>query len=204
MDSQVFFEDSLALEKLRNADHDIVGKVVAPISEPLLGEIISDAGILIKALDRRFNQPISLLGEQLVLQGLITHEQLEKAIRIQSSSHGMRIGEILVEAGAVDGEAIDAVLATKLGVPKVDLRRLQIAPEALKLVPNLVARRLVLMPCFLHRGHVVVAMKNPLDHESVHQLRFTTNRHILPVSADREDIEWAIDRYYRELRLQEV
>ncbi|MHB1300491.1 MAG: hypothetical protein ACYCY8_06450, partial [Burkholderiales bacterium] len=60
MESQVFFEDSLTLEKLRNAEHDIVGKMVAPISEPLLGEIISDAGILIKALDRRFNQPISL------------------------------------------------------------------------------------------------------------------------------------------------
>ena len=167
------------------------------------GEIVSDADTLKKALDRRSSAPIALLGEQLVLQGLITREQLEKAIRIQSSSHGKRIGEILVEVGAVDGDAIDAVLAVKLGVPKVDLRRLQIDPEALKLVPNLVARRLVLMPCFLHRGHVVVAMKNPLDQEILQQLRFTTGKHAFPVSADREDVEWAIDRYYRELRLQE-
>lgn len=167
------------------------------------GEIVSDADTLRKVLDRRSSEPIALLGEQLVLQGLITGEQLEKAIRIQSSSRGRRIGEILVEVGAVDGDAIDAVLAVKLGVPKVDLRRLQIDPEALKLVPNLVARRLVLMPCFLHRGHVVVAMKNPLDQEILQQLRFTTGKHAFPVSADREDVEWAIDRYYRELRLQE-
>lgn len=167
------------------------------------GEIVSDADTLKQALDRQSSQPIALLGEQLVLQGLITREQLEKAISIQSSSRGKRIGEILVEAGAVDGDAIDAVLAIKLGVPKVDLRRLQIDPVALKLVPNLVARRLVLMPCFLHRGQMVAAMKNPLDQETLHQLRFTTGKRAFPVSADREAIEWAIDRYYRELRLQE-
>ncbi len=166
-------------------------------------EIVSDADALKKALDRQSSQPIALLGEQLVLQGLITRDQLEKAISIQSSSREKRIGEILVEAGAVDGDAIDAVLAIKLGVPKVDLRSLQIDPEALKLVPSLVARRLVLMPCFLHRGQMVAAMKNPLDQEVMQQLRFTTGKRTFPVSADREAIEWAIDRYYRELRLQE-
>ncbi len=167
------------------------------------GEIVSDADALKKALDRQSSQPIALLGEQLVFQGLITRGQLEKAISIQSSSREKRIGEILVEAGAVDGDAIDAVLAIKLGVPKVDLRSLQIDPEALKLVPNLVARRLVLMPCFLHRGQMVAAMQNPLDQEVLQQLRFTTGKRAFPVSADREAIEWAIDRYYRELRLQE-
>lgn len=167
------------------------------------GEIVSDADALKQALDRQSSQPIALLGEQLVFQGLITRGQLEKAISIQSSSREKRIGEILVEAGAVDGDAIDAVLAIKLGVPKVDLRSLQIDPEALKLVPNLVARRLVLMPCFLHRGQMVAAMQNPLDQEVLQQLRFTTGKRAFPVSADREAIEWAIDRYYRELRLQE-
>ncbi len=168
------------------------------------GEIVRDADTLKQALDRQSSQPIALLGEQLVSQGLITREQLEKAISIQSASREKRIGEILVEAGAVDGDAIDAVLAIKLGVPKVDLRSLKIDPEALKLVPNLVARRLVLMPCFLHRGQMVAAMKNPLDQEVLQQLRFTTGKRAFPVSADREAIEWAIDRYYRELRLQEA
>ena len=168
------------------------------------GETVSNADALKQALDRQSSEPIALLGEQLVSQGLITPEQLEKAIRIQSSSRGKRIGEILVEAGAVDGDAIDAVLAIKLGVPKVDLHRLQVDLGTLKLVPNLVARRLVLMPCFLHRGQLVVAMKNPLDQEILQQLRFTTGKRAFPVSADREAIEWAIDRYYRELRLQEA
>jgi type IV pilus assembly protein PilB len=169
-----------------------------------LDRIISDADTLRQALDRRTSEPIVLLGEQLLSEGLITRDQLDKAIKIQRESKEKRIGEILVEAGAVDNKDIDSALAARLGVPRVDLRRIEIEPEAVKLVPNLTARRLVLMPCFLHRSHVVVATRNPLDHDILQALRFATGKYATAVYAEKEDVEWAIDRYYKELKLQET
>ena len=168
------------------------------------GKIISDADSLRQALDRRTSEPIVLLGEQLLAEGLITRSQLDKAIRIQQDAKDKRIGEILVEAGAVDVNAVDSVLAARLGVPRVDLRKLEIEAEAIKIVPNLTARKLVLMPCFMHRSHVVVATRNPLDHDALQALRFATGKYATAVFAEKDDVEWAIDRYYKELKLQEA
>lgn len=174
------------------------------MEQAAFGKIISDADSLRQVLDRRTREPIAMLGEQLLSEGLITRDQLERAIRIQRESKDKRIGEILVEAGAVASNAVDSALSARLGVPRVDLRQLQIEAEAVRLVPNLTARRLVLMPCFLHRGHMVVAMSNPLDHDALQALRFASGKYATSVYAEREEVEWAIDRYYKELKLQEA
>jgi type IV pilus assembly protein PilB len=174
------------------------------MEQAAIGRIIADAFSLRQALDTRSREPISLLGEQLLAEGLITRMQLEKAIEIQHLSKDKRIGEILIEAGAVNADAVDSVLAARLGIPRVDLRKIEIEAEAVKLVPNLTARRLVLMPCFLHRSQVVVAMRNPLDHDALQALRFATGKYATTVFAEKEDVEWAIDRYYKELKLQDA
>ncbi len=174
------------------------------MEQAAFGKIIADAASLRQALDTRNREPISLLGEQLLAEGLITRAQLDKAVEIQNTAKDKRIGEILIEAGAVDADSVDSVLAARLGIPRVDLRSLEIETEAVKLVPNLTARRLVLMPCFLHRSHVVVAMRNPLDHDILQALRFATGKYATAVYAEREDVEWAIDRYYKELKLQDA
>lgn len=174
------------------------------MEQAAFGKIIADTDSLRQVLDTRNREPISLLGEQLLAEGLITRTQLDKAIEIQNVSKDKRIGEILIEAGAVDTNAVDSVLAARLGIPRVDLRTLEIEIEAVKLVPNLTARRLVLMPCFLHRSHVVVATRNPLDHDTLQALRFATGKYATAVFAEKEDVEWAIDRYYKELKLQDA
>lgn len=174
---------------------------LAVFSRPALPvlEIIQDAGVLRNVLDKLTRHPISMIGEELLSGGFITPAQLEQAIRIQAGSK-LRIGEILVSTGAVDQDTIDFILARRLGVPSVDLRKLEIAPEAISLVPKLLASMHTLMPCLIHRNHLVVAMENPMDQNALKALRFACGKHVLAVLAPREDIEWAIGQRYKELR----
>lgn len=174
---------------------------IALISGPItpVMEIIRDASVLRNALDKQLRHPIPLLGEELLSEGYITSEQLEKAILAQKASGRKRIGEILVSAGVVNQDTIGFVLAKRLGVPSVDLRKLEIDHDALSLVPKLFAGKHGLMPCLIHHNHLVVAMENPMDQTLLKALRFAYGKHVLAVMAPRGDIEWAIEHRYKEL-----
>ena len=50
------------------------------------------------------------LGETLVGQGVISPEQLTKALEAQKSSPGKKIGEILIEMGFASADAVNKAL----------------------------------------------------------------------------------------------
>jgi len=56
------------------------------------------------------------LGEILMKSGLVTQEQLEKALEVQRGTT-KRLGEILIETGLVQEMDIAAALSKQLGVP---------------------------------------------------------------------------------------
>lgn len=190
----------------KKAEEPILTTAVTVTSGPLppVKEIIRDLEVLKNTLDKQTRHPISMLGEELLSEGFITAPQLEKAIRIQEKLKGSRLGEVLVSIGAVSQETVDFILARRLGVPTVDLRRMTVDPDALRQVPILLAKKHVLLPCLIHNSNLVVAMENPMDLSAPMALRFVCGRHILAVMAPRADIEWAIDQRYKELRRERI
>ena len=61
------------------------------------------------------------IGTTMIDRGLITNEQLDAALELQRTT-GRRVGEILVEMGAISRFELARVLADHMGVPFVDLR----------------------------------------------------------------------------------
>ena len=177
---------------------------LAVVTEPVapVVEVIRDVDVLKETLDKRASQPVPLIGEDLVSNGFVTREQLEKAVEVQQrfGSVKPRIGEILVSTGLIEQKDLDFILARRLGVPSVDLRHLKISSAALGLVPKALCRQFELMPCIIHRNQIVVAMANPMDQNALKALRFACERHVLAVMAPKEDIEWAIPHYYKDVR----
>ena len=80
------------------------------------------------------------IGQLLVEEGLITAEQLEGALQLQHKQGG-RIGEILVKQGMVTAEDIAAVYSLQMNLPLIDLQRHVVQPDALRLVPEEMARK---------------------------------------------------------------
>ncbi|MCA9106213.1 MAG: Flp pilus assembly complex ATPase component TadA [Planctomycetales bacterium] len=129
-----------------------------------------------------------LLGEQLVGANLLSAEELEQALQIQSQN-GSRIGEVLLDLGLVSEEALLPFVADQFDVPPARLREGLIDPACIKLLsPEYQKARLVL-PLFKVRGELTVAMSDPDDLPLIDELESITGLTIRPAFAFRAALE---------------
>ena len=89
--------------------------------------------------------PAARLGEVLVAQGLITEDQLGRAIAAQKLSLAP-LGAVLVKQGAVNEDRMTQVLSIHLDAPIADLRDGAIDADVADSVPEDFARRHVVLP----------------------------------------------------------
>ena len=136
------------------------------------------------------------IGQILIEKGVVTEEQIEKAVDLQREKPQMRIGEALVEMGAANWDDIYEALAELLGYEFVDLRDTQISAEAIEAVPKTIARKHQLVPVGEEDGALIVAVTDPFDLYAMDNLRFYLNRHVRCVLAAPDAVEEAINKYY--------
>jgi len=135
------------------------------------------------------------LGEVLIEAGLITQEQLQKALTLQKSS-GKKLGEILVEQGFISEDQIIEVLEFQLGIPHVKLDRFPIEQDAVKLISEGIAKRHTLIPIKLEKDKLYVAMADPLNIFAIEDVQIYSGKNIQPVIAKSDEIKRQIDKYY--------
>lgn len=138
------------------------------------------------------------LGQLLVDKGLVTSSELSQAL-LQQEASGKRIGELLVELGAVNERDMVEVLAMQLVIPLVDFRRDEPDPAAVKLLPEAVARSTSTIPMRVVEGTLEVASGDPLGKAQLEQIRHHIKLPVRMVLASPSDILQAIDGAYRAL-----
>ena len=136
------------------------------------------------------------LGKILVEAGLINEEQLQRVIDLQQKT-GNKIELILVQQRFVTPQQLAFFLSLQLGVPFVDLRRHGIKADAVRLIPESVARKYGVIPVDTTDGAIVVAMEDPKDVEAIEELTAVTMKRIEPVISTVQDIQEMIDLNYR-------
>jgi type IV pilus assembly protein PilB len=135
------------------------------------------------------------LGDVLVERNLVTRAQVDQAAAQQSDTGG-RIGEILIDMGALDERALADALAAFLNIPLADLRRKGPQPDVLVLMPEKLAREHLAVPVELDDGTLVVAAAEPTD-ELRASLASATGHAVRLMIAPLSDVRWAIDSNYR-------
>jgi len=135
------------------------------------------------------------VGELLVDAEVITAAQLEIALAEQART-GRRLGRVLLDLGLATEESISRVLASQSGVEHYDLESVQLDPEAVRLVPEELARRRNLVPLCFENGSLVVAMANPADIVAADDLARVTDIRVSVAAASRRQVQRAIDRAY--------
>jgi type II secretory ATPase GspE/PulE/Tfp pilus assembly ATPase PilB-like protein len=136
------------------------------------------------------------LGETLVQMQLITPEQLRRALEIQKE-RGDKLSEVLVSQGFIRSGELTSLLSIIWHVPLVDLKTHFVQPEALKLVPEGLARKHTLIPLSIMGDALVVVMADPDDYIAVGDVFTLANMKIEVAFAGAADIRRAIDVYYR-------
>jgi len=135
------------------------------------------------------------LGDLLIEVGLITQEQLDKALSAQQRM-GKRLGKVLVELGFISEQSMIEALEFQLGIPHVDLSMTVIEPEVAALIPEAVAKRHQIIPIRREQDKVVLAMADPTNVFAVDDAQLATGLMVEVVIAAESEIERAINRCY--------
>ncbi|MEW6545291.1 MAG: ATPase, T2SS/T4P/T4SS family [Bacillota bacterium] len=145
--------------------------------------------------------PPKRLGEILVQSGRIHSAQLQQALE-EARRSGAKLGETLMRMGFITEEDLARALAEQLGLrfsPTVAYER-----EAVKLIPEQVARRHRVIP-LARRGNVLeLAMANPLDLLAQEDVRLLTGLAVQPVVVPARALEEALRRAYQLEALEET
>ena len=144
----------------------------------------------------KLGQPVNRrLGDLLVADGLLTQEQLHKALGEQKGSTE-KLGSILIRLGFINEEQLIGFLSRQYGVPSITLSQLDIDPEVLKLVPAAIAKKYEVLPVRRMGNSLALAMADPTNVFALDDISFMTNLQVLPLVASQTAIKKAIDRNY--------
>ncbi|MBI4522130.1 MAG: Flp pilus assembly complex ATPase component TadA, partial [Gemmatimonadetes bacterium] len=135
------------------------------------------------------------LGDLFVREGLITEEQLEKALQDAKASN-TRIGFSLVKLGFIAEDELTRMLARQYRVPAVDLDKVNLDEKILKLVPTDVAMKHLVLPLRRVGRTLTVAMANPTDLGAIDDLKFITRYDVEPVVVGEYTLRRHLEKYY--------
>jgi type IV pilus assembly protein PilB len=137
------------------------------------------------------------LGEILVREGLITQDQLKKALLEQKTS-GMRLGYTLVKLGLIEETEVTKMLARQYRMPAVDLSRFEVDPKILKLLPPDIAIKHTVLPLKREGRTLTIAIADPNNVAAIEDIKFITRCDVFPVIAGEYTLRNAIDRHYQQ------
>ena len=157
---------------------------------------------LLEAIERQQRQPVLPLGQSLLGLGLVTPDQLNRALSRQSPN--VPLGESLVALGIISRIDLQTALAHKMGYPLVDLPRFPIDPAATAKLPRHIATSYRTIPLMLHKDQLIVAVDKPSRVNKLRSLHAYAQAAIVPVLASRMDVLLALDRLSRDVWGQHV
>lgn len=140
------------------------------------------------------------LGELLIRENLITEQQLQDGL-VQQQSVRMKIGEILVEAGALSEDDMIRVLSSQIAVSLVNIADLTGADaELVAMIPEPFAREHVVVPMKMNGAVAEVAMADPENVVLIDSLENLLNCRVEPLLCGKVLINKTIDRLYSTIK----
>lgn len=136
------------------------------------------------------------LGEMLLDQGVITHDQLNEVLAQQKLEKGSRVGRLLVDLGYATEAQICEVVAEQLRIPAADMVAVDVPNEVLSLVSRDLALKHLCLPWFVEGRDLYLIMSDPTNVTAADAIAFHTNLNVKPVVAPESDVAVALDRFY--------
>jgi type II secretory ATPase GspE/PulE/Tfp pilus assembly ATPase PilB-like protein len=139
------------------------------------------------------------IGEMLVGKGVVTEDQVRIALTEQRHTKE-HLGRILVRLGFATEAVIRDVLGGALGYDSVDLGKVVIDSDVVKLIPKDVARRFHMMALTFDETEraLTVAMSDPFNVIALDQVRALLGGdvYVHPMLSGQAELDKAIDQFY--------
>jgi type IV pilus assembly protein PilB len=129
------------------------------------------------------------LGGLLIEKGYITPDGLQAALEKQKENgKGKLLGEILVELQYCTEDQIIECLAVEYGVPYAKLETRLFDAKIVDLLPREYIEKNLVLPMFMIRGMLTVAVSEPSNLFLIDEIRALTNAQVQIVAASTKDI----------------
>jgi type IV pilus assembly protein PilB len=138
---------------------------------------------------------IERIGDLLVREGLITREQLARALEEQRAS-GTRVGYNLIKLGFIEENELTKMLARQYKMPAIDLARFEVDPKIAKMIPTELAVKNLVIPLKRDGRTLTIAMADPTNLGVLEDLKFITRYDIFPVIAGEFTLRNVIEKIY--------
>jgi MSHA biogenesis protein MshE len=136
------------------------------------------------------------LGDLLVDHKVISQEQLRASLEIQKSS-GQKLGRVLIDSGYITEDKLLDFLARQLNIDYIDLKRRDIKPEVVKLIPEIQARRFQVIALDQDAEGVLLGMADPTNIFAYDEISAIVQRPLKLAAVKEADLLKAIDTVYR-------
>ena len=136
------------------------------------------------------------LGDVLLEAGSVTPADLDSALQEQRRLGGT-LGRALVSRGVLTEEQLARALAAQTGLRFVDLTDFPVDVSAVCTVAEAVCRRHSALPVGYEDGRLLVVMADPANVFALDDIRLLTGRDVRALTAVPADVLAAIDRYHR-------
>jgi MSHA biogenesis protein MshE len=136
------------------------------------------------------------LGDLLVQNNLINDEQLQKALSEQRNT-GRKLGATLVSMGLVTEFQLLELLSEHLKVPLINLSEYKVNPNAVRLLPEIQARRYRALVLEDKGDSLLVGMSDPADINAVDDLTAKLSKPIEIAVVSETQLFEAYESYYR-------
>ena len=136
------------------------------------------------------------IGQMLIERGLLTPDQLNQALETQRQTTQL-VGEVLVDLGFVEKQALYEALAVQMGIPYLEVSPDTIDAGVATLLPKEEAERYRAVPVGRDpSGGIRVAMVEPGDVMALDSLRVQLQVPVIPALADPDAIQYTISKVY--------
>jgi type IV pilus assembly protein PilB len=136
------------------------------------------------------------LGEMLVARGLISAEQLKQALEHQSQrGHKKLLGEVLMELNFVGEQQVLEVLAEGYGVPFATHTARIADPRVIEILPRDFLEDHKVLPLFLVRGVLTVAVSEPTNLFLIEEIQRRTGYEVQIVAVTASEIDATLRSY---------
>jgi type IV pilus assembly protein PilB len=137
------------------------------------------------------------ISDAIVELGFLPRERIDAAVA-EGKASGRPPEQVLLQAGAINGDEYSRAVAQRFGLHHVDLNVFKADVSALNLISPQAARRFDAVPIgFAGDGVLLVAIADPSNVLALDDLKLMTGHEVQPLVASLEDIQGLIARMNR-------
>lgn len=136
------------------------------------------------------------IGTIFVKAGLISHDALDRALEENRAHPYEKLGRILVRLNLATDAEVARTLSLQSNIPYIELNMVVVDPSAVKKVPLGVCMKHHILPIYIEKNNLVLAIEDPYDFEAVEAARFASGLNVRPHVAAFSEIVAGIKRYH--------